>query len=197
MATRITPYLIEIMEKHLPQLDHDINNATTLYTIQERVRDLHQIVSYVVHHLVEEEYMKQMAARAPTAATAPTASPPPPPRPAMAPQAIPQPARMALPFLGSRGSMPTLGPAPSVPAQSRVMDVNITPQGTRVQMPGGTAFDLPPGSPVVIPEPSRPILVGPNDVVLPPGGGLGPEAEAALAAATGGARNVTNDPPIG
>lgn len=201
MATRLMPYLIEIMEKHLPQLDHDINNATTLYTLQDAVRKLHQIVTYVVHHVVEEEYMKLVASRAPAATMVPAAPVPPPPRPAMAPQAIPQPAsaisRMPLPFLGSTSSMPSMGPAPSVPAQQRVMDVNITPQGTQVKMPGGPVYELPPGAPVLIPEPAQPILNGPNDVVLPPGGGLGPEAEAALAAATGGARNVTNDPPVG
>ena len=74
------------------------------------------------------------------------------------------------------------------------MDVAITPQGTRVAMPGGAVYDLPAGAPVQIPETSEPVLVGPNDVVLPPGGGIGPEAQAALAAATGGARNITNDP---
>lgn len=77
------------------------------------------------------------------------------------------------------------------------MDVNITPQGTRVNLPGGPTLELPPGVPVKIPELTEPVLMGPNDVVLPPGGGLGPEAQAALAAATGGARNVTNDPPAG
>ena len=203
MATKYTQALIDIMERHLPQLEYDLTNATTLYTLQDCTKKLHQILSYVVHHIVEDEYVKLMAARPPAATMMPAVAPPPPPRPAIAPQAVTHPAsavtRMPLPHLGGPAGMPTMG-AVSAPAQgggAKVMDVSITPQGTRVALPGGPVMELPPGSPVEIPEATQPVLNGPNDVVLPPGGGLGPEAQAALAAATGGARNVTNDPPPG
>jgi hypothetical protein len=193
----LLPSIIEIAQVHLPQLEHDIDNASTLFTLQAAVKQLHQFTVYVTHHLVLLAQAELEASMPRPQAPAP---PPQPQRPIVAPMRVPPPASaiatLALPKLA--GPNPMAAAAPAQGQGQRIMEVSITPQGTNVTLPGGAAVTLPPGTPVAgLEEASRPILTGPNDVVLPPGGsGLTPETAAALAAA-GGARNITQDPTPG
>ena len=193
--SKLLPYLVEIQEKHLPLLEHDLQHASTLYTLQAALKSLHQIVTYVVAAIVEDGYdaAKARAARLGPPASAPATQVPMPtvPRQAVATR----PYVPTAPPLNSGGLPPLPGLNTGVTAeQSKVVDVTITPSGTQVKIPGGPTLQLPPGEQVILPDSSGPVLEGPEDVVLPPGGGMGPAAAAALAAATG-ARNITHDPP--
>lgn len=212
--SELLPYLVAIAEKHLPQLEHDIENASTLYTLQAAVKQLHQYVTYIIHHSIQDAYrqisvaLPKVGSPPPAARAAAPAAPAPASSPIARPvaqqgvQAASSVPTLTLPRLTSPGPGPVVPPVPTMPATNpavggKVMEVSITPHGTNVQIPGGPAVTLPPGSAVTrdVIEP-EPVVLGPDDVVLPPGGGMTPDVEAALAAA-GGARNITNEPTPG
>jgi hypothetical protein len=78
-----SPYLndlIRIAKIDLPQLAHDLENASTIYAVQDSVKRLHNMVTYILHHIVMSD--PSVAAAATAAATAraqpaPTLPPPP------------------------------------------------------------------------------------------------------------------------
>ena len=184
----LLPDLLQIAQKELPLLQHDVKNASTLYTLQAAVDRLAVIVQYILHHAINEGYVALTAQQAlPQQVVAPA------PVQRM-PVAAPAP-------VGFPGSLPPIGgaaaPEPQNNQSSRVVEVSITPSGTRVQAPGAPQMVLPPGAYVdaaALVEPQAP----PPGVIVPPGGGaMSEEVAAAIAAASGGARNVTHDPAGG
>ena len=190
----LLPSLIQIAEINLPQLKHEIDaNGSSIFKLQAAVAELHTIITYIVHHTIDER-RRQLLSAAPVGSTqAPTPAPAPVPRAAPAPAYV---QRQPLPALSAAAPIaPQLpvglpgGPGPSVQSQGPVMDVTITPQGTRVTAPGAAApMILPPGAFVdttILNEKQIP-----DGVILQPGGEMSPEVAAAL----GAARNVTSDP---
>jgi hypothetical protein len=184
---RYTEKLVEFA-RELPQLQYDMQNASTQNALWLVCQKTFNILQYVLHHAIVEAYQSQ-----PEAATA--SQPAPAPAPAMS--TIP-PAFSSGPTLPSVGSLPPPNPitqpglapsqAPGFPdvAASGVAEVVITPQGTRVIPPvGGQAVTLPPGSAVdltgighpPVPPPAPP---GVAQVVLPPGGAMTAETAAAM-----------------
>jgi hypothetical protein len=183
-------------------LQYDLQNASTLYTLQAACQRMHNIMTYLVHHAILSAY----------AQGAPVYTPPPAPAPVPPPQ--PQ---QAYPFGPIPGQYPAAHAPGGIPANlmrgmnlppinqpvaepsSQVTEVMVTPQGTKVIVPGGTTAVLPPGVHVdtaqFIPPPQRvaqpagipsfpPQTPGqPVEVVLPQGGGMTPEMAAALEAA--------------
>lgn len=215
--------LIKIAREDLPQLTYDINNAATLYTLQEAVKKLHNIIAYIVHHTVlsDPNVQAAMATRAPAPqpryapaapqnygqgyGQAPIGSAPPMDyyphderRSTVPMQQAPAPVStnpLGLPNIG--------GEVDEAPPNSGVAEVTITPQGTRVNVPGAGSMRLPPGTAVQL-APEEP----PPGVVLPRGGAMTDEVNAALAASQSSppppdtapsprpapARNITHDP---
>lgn len=236
-----SPYLnnlIQIARVDLPQLAHDLENASTIYTVQEAAKRMHNIVTYLVHHVIlsDPSTIAAAAAAAQQQQQAPALPPPPAgyryvrgndgrvylaavtggpqqaPTVGHAPAVDHYPSQIpAVPMappnqLGVGGlplvSLTPLGastPEAPTPGQgSRVAEVTITPQGTRVALPGKPAMTVPSGVPV---DATGGVGNG-ADVVLPEGGAMPPEVAAALARrsteppmmdASGGARNITNE----
>ena len=79
MASPYLTKLIEIARQDLPQLAYDLNNASTVYTVQEAAKKLHNIVTYLVHHIILSD--SSVNAGTPSAAAQAKAQPqlPPPP----------------------------------------------------------------------------------------------------------------------
>ncbi len=174
--------------RELPQLQYDMQNASTQNALWLVCQKTFNILQYMLHHAIMEAYQGAQPGT-------PTAQPA-QPAPAPAMSAIP-PAFSSGPTLPSVGMLPPPNPitqpglaatqAPGIPdiAASGVAEVVITPQGTRVIPPvGGQAVTLPPGSSVDLVGMGRPVPPpappGVAQVVLPPGGVLTPEAAAAL-----------------
>jgi hypothetical protein len=188
---------LEALEKFaredLPALEYDINNASTLFTLQAAVKKLHAITAYTVHHSIyfARGFLQMQQGQ--------VVAPPPPVPVQAAPvrQAAPQ-----APFLPTSPVLPGLTPTPN-PEQPKVMDVTITPRGTQVTVPGQPAAFYPPGAEVdaaalMAPPPpstSSPALSIPGgpvaEIVLPRGGALTQEVASAIGQ-TGGARNITD-----
>lgn len=192
----LLPNLIQIAEVNLPQLKHEIdNNGSSIFKLQAAVSELHTIVTYVTHHMIDER--RRLMTLAGTSVPAPQVPPQAQAQQAPAAQApqrqVPSPSqRPVLPPLSPAAAMPIAQPAQAVPGQGRVIDVTITPTGTRATIPGvSTPVIVPPGAPIdttVFDAPAQP----PEGVMLPPGGEMSPEVAAAL-----GARNITNEPTAG
>lgn len=191
----LLPALMQIAEVNLPQLKHEIDtNGSAIFKLQAAVAELHTIVSYVVHHAIDER-RRLMAAIVGAATPAPAlATPQPAQPPAQPPRFVP--ATVQRPTLPPLGAAAPIAPPPALPGavdRGPVMDVTITPQGTRAVLPGAAgAIVVPPGA--SIDASMLEAAQAPGGVVLPPGGEMSPEVAAALAAASGGARNVTADP---
>jgi len=177
-----TEQLVEFA-RELPQLQHDMQNASTQNALWLVCQKTFNILQYVLHHAIVEAYQGARPGAAP--ATPPAQSPIPP-------------AFSSGPTLPSVGMLPPPNPitqpglaptqAPGIPgiAPSGVAEVVITPQGTRVIPPiGGQAVTLPPGSAVdltgmgypPVPPPAPP---GVAQVVLPPGGAMTADCETRL-----------------
>jgi hypothetical protein len=192
----LLPALIQIAEVNLPQLKHEIDtNGSALYKLQAAVSELHTIVTYCIHHMIDER--RRLMALGGATAAAPTATAT--PTPAQAPQRF-VPAtvqRPTLPPLGAAAPIAPLAPSPGPAAVDRgpVMEVTITPAGTRATVPGiATPIVVPPGTPIdKTMLAASGVPTGEGEIVLPQGGEMSPEVAAALAA-SGGARNVTADP---
>lgn len=79
-----SPYLntlISLAKNDLPQISHDLNNSSTIYTVQAQAQKILTIVTYLVHHIIlsDPTVERATAAAAPARAPAPPALPPPPP----------------------------------------------------------------------------------------------------------------------
>lgn len=190
----LLPSLIQIAETNLPQLKFEIeNNGSSIFKLQAAVAELHTIISYAIHHMIDER--RRILSLAATAAGAvPAASPTPAPTQApRAPAPPPYVQRPTLPPLERAAPIgpataPSPGPGPTA-TQGTVLDVTITPQGTRVTHPGAAApMIVPPGAHVDTTFLTEKQI--PEGVVLAPGGEMSPE----VAAAMGVARNITADP---
>jgi len=184
MSSPYFNYLIQIAQEELPQLQFDLENASTVLGLQAAVKRMHNTLTYLVHHAILDAYPRYAAAAAAAPRQAPVQAPmqhaqapyAPPQAPYAPPQAPPtyahpapvghapptmhyphlQPAAPVAPMMpGPPAGMPPLpvfalpGSAPVSP-QQRVVDVYVTPTGTRVVPPGGMApaVVLPPGVPV-------------------------------------------------
>lgn len=246
MASPYLNNLIQIAREELPQLAHDLSNASTIYTVQDAAKKILNILQYVVHHVILSDPSVAAAAAAQAKAAATPSLPPPP---AGYQYVRDQAGRIFLQQIQQQAHVPVAAPvghvpatdhfpsqvpvaAPAAPAASSplssthiglppigiheapregsapVMEVTITPQGSRVAAPGRPVVVMPPGVPVdaaaiVAPPPNAPgriavpglnaplvpvvpgVPVGapgaePVDVVVP--GGMSPEVAAALAA---------------
>lgn len=176
--------------RELPQLQHDMQNASTQNALWLVCQKTFNILQYMLHHAIIEAFQDAQPGTVPAAQPAQAAA-----TPTMS--EIP-PAFSSGPVLPSVGMLPPPNPitqpglaptqAPGIPniAPSGVAEVVITPQGTRVIPPvGGQAVTLPPGSAVdlagmgypPVPPPAPP---GVAQVVLPPGGAMTAETAAAL-----------------
>lgn len=197
-------HLVHFAQQKLPQLEYDINNAgSNPYGLQKALVEVHEMMTYIVHHLINERYALLNAGNAPVVAATPTpapayvapSSPPQAQRPAFAPGlSRPGVTMAALPNLSPVVPNHITGPAAAAPSGgSKIAEVTLTPQGTRVSIPGGPQMTVPPGAPVDTASLMEPQPL-PEGVVLPPGGGMTAEAAAAIAASSGGARNITQEP---
>jgi len=181
--SHLLPNLLQIARVEMPSLQHDIQNASTLFTLQSATQRLYNVVAHILHDvLIDAETRSDPALNASIA----TVVPPPAPRPAPAP-AI----GGLLPL--SLVSQPVMGTAvmpgmPDMTVEAGVTNVVVTPQGTRVIGPqGGPAVTLPPNTPVSLPMAvGQPVLPtdenGVPNVVVQQGGAMTPEVAAALAA---------------
>lgn len=166
MTRNLINDLLHIARTEIPLLEYNINNASTLYTLQESVRQLNAHFKYLLYHVLSEA----LAAQAQAPAGAPIAAAPP-----QAAVPIPVPATVLPPL------QPPQAPAPG--GGAKIMEVSITPSGTSVQAPGAPPIRLPPGTNVdasVIAPPAPVSIPGQETVVLPPGGVMPADVAAAL-----------------
>lgn len=189
--SRYLKRLVKIAQEEIPTLQADATNAAGPFQLREVCLKLLDITHYLLLHAIEDAASKTQPAAGIPAIPPRPAPPPPPPRPPVAAppldvSRLPQPLDVA---------QPAAVPAPSssmlpgdVPVQPGITNAFITPQGTTVVNPRGQRSVLPAGVAVpleisagVPPEPP-PAPEGVAQVVLPPGGGMSPEVEAALAA---------------
>lgn len=201
MASPYLQKLIHIARHDVPSLQYDLQNAGTHYALQAAAQKLFEIVSYMLHHAIQDAVAQNPQAvparRAPSAVAATTPIRPAPvvaPAPAPSPTAtdlldLPPPPDMSQP---SPGSPPSVSMTEAPPIQPGVANVFVTTQGTRVVAPDGSRALVPPGAPVSAEltsgQPPTPPEApdGVQSVVLPPGGGMSPEVAAAIAGRTGG-----------
>lgn len=185
--------LIQIARDRMPSLEYSIQNGSTVLALRECVSDLYKIVGIMLHHQIQETAERLSAGQKPIApAPAPAVVPvirPAPPRPVSPSgtlealiESLPPPPGSAS-SQSSSASLPIPG-MPNVDIQPGVTNVTITSTGTHVVSPTGTRTVLPPNTPVDLaasaPE-LPPAPPGVEQVVLPPGGRMSPELEAALA----------------
>jgi hypothetical protein len=222
--------LIRFAREEMPLLAHDMENASTIFALQACCKRLHTVTNYLLHHIVMSDPSVVAAAAAATAATAAQRAqtlPPPPPGFRYARSAegqlffvptSPAPAAMPAQTVGhppatehfpSQGPAVTYSPppgglpplaAPIVPPPPNVAEVFVTPQATRVKLPGSTeAVTVPPGETVDVAGMMQPTVGHGAAVMLPEGGAMTPEVMAALAARSrennpgSNARNITDD----
>lgn len=180
-----SPYLrnlIQIAQVDLPQLAHDLENASTIYTVQEAAKRMHNIVTYLVHHVVLSDPSTIAAA-----AAAREQQPPPLPAPPPGYKYVRgQDGRVYLaPVTGVPQQAPTIGHAPAVdhyPSQIPAVPV-ATPSPLSAALPlvsltplGSPAPEAPnpgQGSRVaevsITPQGTRVALPGRPPQTLPPG----------------------------
>ncbi len=191
------PFLQQIVYREMGSIQYDINNGSNIFVLQAACTRMFNVMAYMAQYMLEEATINgHLAPVVPVAA----------PRPAPMPQPM---AHIPL-----TAPMPFAPPFAQTAQSSPVMEVSLTPEGTRVLTPGSTSpLVLPPGSPVVLPgtSPSHHVAEAhahggivdvfpqgarpqgdnnPAEINLPQGGGFTPEVQQALQAA----RNITNDP---
>ncbi len=197
--------LIHIARHELPALQYDLQNASTIYSLQAACQRMFETFSLLLHHVVIEsaardpKYKQAMAVPQGATATRRVAPAVPVSRPMIAPAPRPAPPVAASssgldgllpPPPSMSGPLPGSPPNPAMPdvppAQPGVANVFVTSQGTQVVAPDGSRAVLPAGAPVG-PEltsgqpPELPDAPpGVDQVVLPPGGGMTPDVMAAL-----------------
>ena len=169
MSTQYVNDLVRFAREELPALHHDMQNASTQYTLWSATQRLFNIVAVMLHHTILEAYEKLPPGTA--ISTSPITIPPPPmiTQPELAPT-----------------QMPGLPGLPDI-APTGVAQVVITPSGTRVIPAGGAgpSVVLPPGSAVDLAsmtgKPELPTAApGVAQVVLPAGGTMPAEVAAAI-----------------
>ena len=168
------PNLIQFA-RELPQLQHDMQNASTQNTLWKSTQQLFNIVSYLLHHAIVDAY-NNMPAGNPEPAAVPAASPAPTP---IAPAPV-------IP-IGALPFPPTITQPGLAPPQTPGMP-DIAPSGVTEVIPAGgagPAVVLPPNVAVDAthlgkPEPPA-APPGVAQVILPQGGALPPDVAAALA----------------
>jgi hypothetical protein len=194
--------LIRIAREDMKGLQYDVQNASHTLALRPICERLFEIVGLLLHHVVIES-VETLQMNPPTMAVSPA-----PPRPvtmapvpvAPVPVALPRVVRpvanpvadaLGLPpppsFAQPTQAVPAVSGMPSAQAQPGVANVFLTTQGTEVVAATGAKTVLPAGAPVDLaasaglpPEPP-PAPPGVEQVILPPGGGMTPELEAALA----------------
>lgn len=188
------PKLVQFAQE-LPTLQNDIQSAgTSPYQLREVCERMLTILGYLLHDRILDAYAAPappIASTSPAPKT-PAAAPIPTSRPVLAPLAPRLPPGM--PRLPPPPDVIVAAPRPilqnlpgDVPIQPGITNAFVTAGGTTVIAPNGARTTLPPGEAVPLtvsagipPElPEAP--EGGVNVVLPPGGGMTPELEAALA----------------
>jgi hypothetical protein len=187
-----TPYYTMLLrtlqpEGEIPQLQYDIQNSPP--AMKDITTKLFNLVTTLTYHcvaLTEELLRLNVLRRTPAS---PAQSPQASPQARVAPQTLspfPAPPTISLPHQTSPSAVP--GAAPSDFAPCDVAQVVMTPQGSRVIPPAGSGAApvvLPPHvpvnlAPVQAPPAPTPAVDGSAQVVLPRGGSLPPEVQAAL-----------------
>jgi hypothetical protein len=197
--------LIRIAREDMKGLQYDVQNASHPLALRPICERMFEIMGLLLHHVIIESVENIQPPQVTTAVP-----PAPPPRTAPAPAApvpvapvpvaLPRPARpvanpvadaLGLPpppsFAQPTPAIPAVPGMPSAQAQPGVANVFLTTQGTEVVAATGAKTVLPAGAAVDLaasaglpPEPP-PAPPGVEQVILPPGGGMTPEMEAALA----------------
>jgi hypothetical protein len=195
--SKYIPILEKMAREEIPSLQFDVQSATNTYQLREVLTRALNILSYVVHDRVLDEYAARSPQPPAPTRMVPRQAPPPPPQVQAVPPAPPAPRAVSpqLPALPPPISAVQPGPSPTiqgVPSDAIVRkgetNVIITAHGTTVVGPGGQTSSLAPGEPVPaeltsgLPPVPPPAPEGVANVVLPQGGaGLTPDVEAALA----------------
>lgn len=189
--------LIRIAREDMKGLQYDLQNASHTLALRPVCERLFEIVGLILHHVIIESV--ESIQPAPPVASAPPAPPAPPPAPRPVPVALPRVVLPANPVADSLGLPPPPSlsqPAPTIPAvpgmpsaqaQPGVANVFLTTERTEVVAASGAKTVLPRGATIDLaasaglpPEPP-PAPPGVEQVILPPGGGMSPELQAALA----------------
>ena len=188
MSQKYLRELVEFAQHEIPLLNNDLQNASTLYSLQAATQRLFNITTYLLHHAVYAAYEQgTMPVTAPVVVPTPVAAPAPVAvTPTSGMPALPPPNLITQP-LPSAQPATNLGDVPSTPG---VANVIITAQGTRVIAPSGVSTMVPQGEPVgleaTVGAPPTPLSEpGVETIVLPPGGGVTPDLAEALAHLTG------------
>lgn len=182
-----TPYyqqLIQLVQPggELEQLQHNVENASTALAQRETNQRMFNLNANLIYHciaLTEELVRRGILPRGQQAVPAPAPVPAPPPAaPAYSPFPAPPSIAMLRP---SAPSAPSGFPGTNEISATDVPQVVITPSGTKVIPPAGSG-----AAPVVVP-PNTPVRLDqltpaspPLGAVLPQGGVMTPELEAAL-----------------
>jgi hypothetical protein len=192
MATQYYDALIKTLlsEGEVSQLQYDIHNAPP--AMREISTKLFNVTTTLLYHCVAltEELMRLNVLQR-------VQPPAPPSTRAQAPQAtqltsFPAPPTLSLPRLAPPSAAAGAAPGDLTPCD--VAQVVITAQGTKVIPPAGTRTApvfVPPNTPVDLAQIQNaslppPAPEGVNQVVLPRGGELSPEVQAALNSRQGG-----------
>ena len=189
MSTQYLRELVQHAQVEMPLLNNDLQNASTLYALQAATQRMYNLMGYMLHHMIHAAYEANAGQPMPAPAPAPVPVPAPAPAPATMPMtygvgglpSLPPPNMISQPV----PTAPTIPGMPDITVQPGVANVIITPQGTRVIAPSGAATVVPQGQAVDLAATSGHVEVpqappGVANIVLPPGGGLTPEALAAL-----------------
>ena len=191
MASPHLKELIRIAREDMVGIQYDLQNASHPLALRPVCERMFEIMGLLLHHVVIESVENTMQ-------NLPMPTPPAPAPAPVIPVVVPRPARpaTAIDVLGlpPPPSMTQPAPAvsavpgmPSAQAQPGVTNVFLTTQGTQVVAPSGAKTMLPAGSAIDLaasagtPPELPPAPPGVAQVVLPPGGGITPEIEAALA----------------
>jgi hypothetical protein len=195
--------LIRIAREDVKGLQYDVQNASHPLALRPICERMFEIMGLILHHVIIES-VENLQSSATAVAVPPAPPAPPPPRPvpvAPVPVALPRVVRpiasnpvadaLGLPpppsFAQQTQAVPAVPGMPSAQAQPGVANVFLTTQGTEVVAATGAKTVLPAGAAVDLaasaglpPEPP-PAPPGYEQVILPPGGGMTAELEAALA----------------
>jgi hypothetical protein len=195
-----TEYLNQLLQMareggEIEQLQYDLQNASTTLALQDAMKRLFNVVTLLTYHILHEAISRQVSAPRQAPVEQIPAPAPVQPQQCLQPQ-LNMHSNFGLPGLPARPptisqpalSTPSSNGMPGIPP-SDVVNVVLTPQGTQVIPPvgAGAPVSLPVNTPVrlnhVMGQPELPpASPGVAQVVVPQGGALTPEVEAALSA---------------
>ena len=193
MNTEYLKQLLQMAQEggEISQLQYDLQNASTTLALQDAMKRLFNVVTMATYHIIHDAIDRQSSL--PRQAPVEQAQAPAP----VQPQQYLQPQLNMHSNFGLPGRPPTISqPALSTPSSngmpgippSDVVNVVLTPQGTQVIPPvgSGAPVTLPVNTPVrlnhVMGQPELPpASPGVAQVIVPQGGAITPEVEAALA----------------